>query len=175
MYHFNFLMETALLTHGLVSLSDRDILAAWPWEAKLLAWVENGVVRRGTLREYLPMRGRAREMIRVDRDMLRVGLTAGLNGALTASGTMAVAEDLGIPVAVTVGMGGVGDIVGETICPDLPAVAETNVVLVATSPKDVVNIPATIDWLLHNGVNVLGREVDTCSRACCQGALRKDR
>lgn len=156
-------METALLTHGLVSLSDQDILAAWPWEAKLLVWVENGAVRRGSLREYLPMRSRARTMIRIDHDMLCTGLPEGIDGALTASGTMAAAADMGIPVAVTAGMGGVGDIVGETLCPDLPALTKTDIVLVATSPKDVVNIPATIDWLRRNGVTVLGREGATCS------------
>ena len=158
-----FLMETALLTHGLVSLSDEDILAAWPWEARNLVWVEAGTIRRGTLREYLPVRSRASELIRIDRDLLPAALAKGLSGALTGSGTMAAAQGMGVPIAVTAGMGGVGDIEGETLCPDLPALTETNVVLVATSPKDVIDIPATIDWLLRNGVTVLGRGASTCS------------
>ena len=58
---------------------------------------------------------------------------------------------------------GIGDIEGEKLCPDLPALVETDVVLVATSPKDVLDIPATIDWLLRNGVAVLGRDNDICS------------
>lgn len=156
-------METALLTHGLVSLSDQDILALWPWKTGQLVWVEKGTLRRGTLQEYLPVRGRAKEMIRIDRNMLPAALWEGASGVLTASGTMAAAQNMGVPIAVTAGMGGIGDIEGEKLCPDLPALVETDVVLVATSPKDVLDIPATVDWLLRNGVAVLGRENDTCS------------
>lgn len=159
---YDFLVETALLTHGLVSLSDQDILAVWPWETAQLAWVEGGAVRRGTLEEFLPVRSRAKEMIRIDRDSLPVALSGGVNGVLTASGAMAAAQDMGVPVVVTAGMGGIGDIEGEELCPDLPALAETDVVLVATSPKDVLDIPVTIDWLLRNGIAVLGRETDVC-------------
>jgi hypothetical protein len=84
---------------------------------------------------------------------------------------MAAAERMGVPVAVTAGMGGIGHIEGEKLCPDLPALAETGVVLIATSPKDVLDIPATIDWLLQNGVKVLGRESGTCCGFvfCCDG------
>ena len=115
-----FLMETALLTHGLVSLSDQDILNVWPWETKLLTWVEEGSVRLGSLRDYLPIRNRSKEMIRIDRDTLSTALSEGVSGALTASGTMAVAQNKGIPLVVTAGMGGIGDIEGEELCPDLP-------------------------------------------------------
>ena len=78
-----FLMETALLTHGLVSLSDQDILNVWPWETKHLAWVEEGSVRLGSLRDYLPIRNRSKEMIRIDRDTLSTALSEGVSGALT--------------------------------------------------------------------------------------------
>lgn len=159
----DFLIETALLTHGLVSVSDQDILAIWPWETRQLVWVEKGVVLRGTLQEYLPMRSRAQEMIRIDRSTLSTALSNGISGVLTASGTMAAAQDMGIPIAVTAGMGGVGDIKGEALCPDLPALVETDIILVATSPKDVVDIAATIGWLLQNGVIVLGQKTNTCS------------
>lgn len=46
------------------------------------------------------------------------------SGALTASGTMAVCVKMGIPVAITCGMGGIGDIKGEELCPDLPALQQ---------------------------------------------------
>ncbi len=106
-------METALLTHGLVSLSDRDILALWPWKTERLVWIEKGVLSRGTLREYLPARSCAREMIRIDRNMFPAALSEEMSGALTASGTMAAAQKMGVPIAMTAGMGGIGDIDGS--------------------------------------------------------------
>ena len=113
--------------------------------------------------EYLPMRNRAREILRIDRSTLATALSKGLDGALTASGAMAVAQSMRVPIAVTAGMGGICNIEGEELCPDLTALVETNIVLVATSPKDVVAIAATISWLLRSGVTVLGHKTDTCS------------
>jgi hypothetical protein len=107
-------------------------------------------------------------MIRIDRAMVPAALSEGVSGVLTASGTIAAAESMGVPVVVTAGMGGIGYIEGEELCPDLPALAETDVALIATSPKDVLDIPATIDWLLSNGVKVLGRE----SAVCCGFVFR---
>ena len=53
-------------------------------------------------------------------------------------------------------MGGIGDIVGEELCPDLPALSDLGVALIATSPKDMLNIPATVDYLREHGVTVAG-------------------
>ena len=59
----------------------------------------------------------------------------GISGALTASGTMAVCRERHIPLAVTCGMGGIGDIKGEELCPDLPALRDIPVALISTSPS----------------------------------------
>ena len=86
------------------------------------------------------------------------------NGCLTASGTMAVAELYGVPVAATAGMGGISSYIhGETLCPDLPALVESKTILIATSPKDVVDIQASIYWLLKHQIKVLGVRHDYCS------------
>lgn len=66
------------------------------------------------------------------------------SGALTASGTMAVCVKMGIPVAITCGMGGIGDIKGEELCPDLPALQQIPVVLISAGPKDMLDRKATI-------------------------------
>ena len=61
------------------------------------------------------------------------------------------------------GMGGIGDIVGEELCPDLPALRDIPVALIATSPKDVVDIPATLRWLREAGVRLIGADQDRCT------------
>ena len=75
-----------------------------------------------TMEENFHLRRRAKEIRRIDREILPKAMAEKLNGCLTASGTMAVAELYGVPVAVTAGMGGISSYCqGETLCPDLPA------------------------------------------------------
>lgn len=69
---------------------------------------------------------------------------------------MAVCERYKIPLAVTCGMGGIGDVKGEELCPDLPALAEIPTALVSAGPKDMLDRQSTITWLTEHGVTVLG-------------------
>ena len=158
----DFLMETALLTHGLSSISDEELSAVWPWSEPRLVWLERGQICHGSMADFLPFRQRSRELIRIDRQSLARARREKLSGALTASGTMAVAEEMSVHFAVSAGIGGIGQIVGEELCADLPALVETDIVLVATSPKDVVDIPATVAWLMNHGVHILGRNSASC-------------
>lgn len=164
-----FLVETCLLTHGLPSVSNEELLEKWPWTFPCLTWVDKGVIQIGTMEDYLPFRNRAKEVIRIDCEHLEEACAGGISGALTASGTMAVAAKYGIAVAVTGGMGGIGDIKNETLCADLPALAEIPVTLISTSPKDVIDIEKTVSWLTEHGITILGRYRDVCSGFMCVG------
>lgn len=156
-----FLVETALLTHGLKSIDNKMIVELWPWEHRCIAWVHKGEVIIGNMKEFISFRDKSKELIRIDKDIFIESCNNGISGALTASGTMMAAKQMGIHIAVTAGMGGIGDIVGEELCADLPAIANMDVTLIATSPKDVVDIEATIKWLLDNGVDIFGKDTDT--------------
>lgn len=158
-----FLVESALLTHGLVSVSNETLLRCWPEELSCIAWVDAGKIRIGSMAQFLPSRDRAAELCRIDCDLLPEALEKGISGALTASGTMALCARLGIRLAVTCGMGGIGDIRGEELCPDLPALESIPVTLISTSPKDMLDIPATIEWLRSHGVQVVGTGTDRCT------------
>ena len=155
-----YLVETALLTHGLRSVSQEMLAAAWPFTDSTLCWVEQGKIVRGTMAEYLPFREKNASLIRIDCYQLDTALEQGLSGALTASGTMEACHRMGIPLAVSCGIGGIGDIKGEELCPDLPALSQIPTALLATAPKDMLDIPATIGWLLDHGVHVAG---DRCT------------
>ncbi len=146
-----FLVESALFTHGLVSLSNKTLLDSWPEELDNIVWVDAGKVIVGSMEEYLSFRDRAAQLCRISCDTLELSLASGISGALTASGTMAVCQRMGLSLAVTCGMGGIGDIRGEALCPDLPALRDIPVALLSTSPKDMLDIPATICWLDGRG------------------------
>lgn len=151
-----FLAETCLLTHGLRSVTNEEMAEAWSFAEPCLVWVEKGEIIHGTMERFLSFRANSQNVIRFDCYNLADGLAKGLSGALTASGTMEVCRREGIPLAVTCGMGGIGDIVGEELCPDLPALSDLGVALIATAPKDMLNIPATLDYLKEHGVTVAG-------------------
>ena len=86
----NYLVETALLTHGLRSLSNDYLRKHWTLSEAPIAWVRRGEIKIGSMEEYLSFRTEAQSAIRIDCEILEKALAEGLSGALTASGTMAV-------------------------------------------------------------------------------------
>lgn len=158
-----YLVETALLTHGLKSVTNEEIRDMWTDKQENIVWIEKGEVILGNIDKYLDFRTEADKLLRVDCRTLDKALEEGVSGALTASGTMAVCDRLGIPLAVTCGMGGIGDIRGEELCPDLPALAEIPTVLISAGPKDMLDRQGTIAWLAEHGVTVLGACRDYCT------------
>ena len=96
-----FLVETALLTHGLVSVSNDIMLDTWPEHADELVWVDKGQIITGGMKQFIPFRDRAESLCRIDCFHLEEALQQGISGALTASGTMAVCAHEGIRYAVS--------------------------------------------------------------------------
>ena len=156
----HFLVETCLLTHGLRSVTDEMLLGAWPEELDCIAWIDRGEVRIGSMSDFIPFRKRASEVRRISCKNFAEAVKNGVSGALTASGTMQLCQELGIPLAVTCGMGGLCDIRGEELCPDLPALEEIPVSLISAGPKDMLDVAGTIGWLQERGVQVLGANCD---------------
>lgn len=153
----NFLVETALLTHGLRSVTNEMLEQAWPFgNQSFLTWVDQGNLRVGTLAEYLPFRLRYKQLGRINHFTLPDAMARGLTGALTASGTMAACQKLHIKLAVTCGMGGIGAAHGSS--PDLPALETIPAALLATSPKDMLDIPATLAWLREHNIRLAGTD-----------------
>ena len=158
-----FLVESALLTHGISSISNEEMLEIWPDDLDAIAWVDEGRVMIGGMAEYLPFRDKSKDVTRIDCYSFQGSLDDGISGALTASGTMELCSRLGIRLAVTCGMGGIGNVPGEELCPDLPALETIPVALISTSPKDRLDIEATISWLSDHGVGVCGIGTEYCT------------
>ncbi len=157
------LIETALLTHGLKSVTNEEIRSLWGDKKENIVWIARGEIVIGNIERYLDFRTEADRLFRIDCNTLSQALREGVSGALTASGTMAVCERYKIPLAVTCGMGGIGDIKGEELCPDLPALAEIPTALISAGPKDMLDRQSTITWLTEHGVTILGACRDYCT------------
>lgn len=84
------------------------------------------------------------------------------NGATTVTTTMFFAHMAGIKVFATGGIGGV-HFDGENtmdISADLEELARTNVAVVCSGAKSILDIPRTLEYLETNGVTTLGYQTD---------------
>ena len=61
-----FLAETCLLTHGLRSVTNEEMAAAWPFTDPCLVWVENGKIIHGNMERFLSFRTNSQNVIRFD-------------------------------------------------------------------------------------------------------------
>ena len=160
-----YLIETALLTHGLRSLTNNYLLENWTLPEALIAWIYKGEIKIGTITKYLSFRTEAQSAIRIDCSILE-NVPKQSPARCCTRNHVAVCKKLGIPAAVTCGMGGIGEIKGEELCPDLPALAEIPIILISTGPKDMLERKATVSWLTSHGVQVIG-----ANRGFCTGYL----
>lgn len=83
-------------------------------------------------------------------------LSKGLNGGTTVSGTIIVANLVGIPVFATGGIGGVHRDVGNSldISADLTELGRNRITVVSSGIKSILDIPKTLEYLETQGVTV---------------------
>jgi len=146
------LVETALLGQGLPSLKNNQIRSLWPASSHVAAvWVEQGVIRIGSIENFLNVRD-SQGWLRADERSLQTVVSSFGSAFLTASALFPVATRLGINVIVTAGMGGVR---GNNVSVDMN-LCNYNVLLIASAPKDSLDSTATISMLRNSGVRVIG-------------------
>ena len=78
------------------------------------------------------------------------------NGATTVASTSWIAHRAGIKVLATGGIGGVHHGSLPDVSGDLPALANTPIVVVCSGAKIVLDLPATREWLETYGITVIG-------------------
>ncbi len=161
------LVETALLGQGLPSIDSDEILKIWPISKQLyLPWVEQGMIRLGHIENFLAVRSN-KSWLRVNASNLEKTLDEGYSGFLTASAVMKIAKYLGIKHVVTAGMGGIQ---GDMTSDDLVFLEKTPIFLIATSPKDSLDINKSLNYLMNQSVTVLSYECPFCNGFLFEGS-----
>lgn len=158
-----YLIESALLTHGLKSITNEMLLSVWKKREKRIVWMESGKIQTGEIQEYCTFREKSQYYARINYQNFQHFQREKKSGILTASGTMRACEILGIPLAVTCGMGGLMQGQHKEDCHDILALAESTVSLVAVSPKDMFDLKVTLDGIKSEGIQILGYDTDVCS------------
>ena len=168
---YNYLVETCLLSHGLRAVPDEDIYDAFSRTSAHFAWIQRGKICLGDTDAFLKFRARRVEL-RANRENLDIYCREEADAALTASGVMEICIRNGIDMAVTCGMGGIDISDNKRISSDLRALRDLPVALLATSVKDVLDIPQSMKWLRNHGVKILGHGTERCSgyvlKSCCE-------
>ncbi|HKQ52823.1 MAG TPA: pseudouridine-5'-phosphate glycosidase [Pyrinomonadaceae bacterium] len=144
-------LETALRLEQLV----RDARAVPATIAVL-----GGVVRVGLDKEELELVARQEQIHKLSRRDLAVAVAKGWDGATTVATTAWVAGRAGIKVFSTGGIGGVHRGTLPDVSADLPELAQTNLVVVCSGAKIVLDLQATREWLETYGVTVVGYGTD---------------
>ena len=116
----------------------------------------------GMTPEEIEQFGKRKGIAKVSRRDLPVIYAKKLWGATTVAGTMILANQAGIEVFVTGGIGGVHRGAEKTmdISADLQELAKTDVTVVCAGAKAILDIPLTLEYLETMGVPVLGYQTD---------------
>eukprot|EP01080_Neovahlkampfia_damariscottae_P001356 gene1356-11438_t len=117
-----------------------------------------GVIHIGLTNEDLDKLGKiGTKAKKVSRRDVALCVSQKLDGATTVSGTMVIANKVGIKVFVTGGIGGVHREINETldISADLTELGRTPICVVSAGVKSILDIPKTLEYLETNGVSVI--------------------
>ena len=118
----------------------------------------NGEPIVGMTPEEIEFFGKEKNILKVSRRDLPVVYAKKLCAATTVSSSMILANQAGIEVFVTGGIGGVHRHAQESmdISADLQELGKTNVTVVCAGAKAILDLPLTLEYLETMGVPVLG-------------------
>ena len=118
----------------------------------------DGVPVVGMTPEEIEQFGKRKGVLKASRRDLPVVYAKKLWAATTVATTMIIANQAGIEVFVTGGIGGVHRGAEKTmdISADLQELAKTNVTVICAGAKAILDLPLTLEYLETMGVPVLG-------------------
>ena len=162
-------LESTIICHGM----------PYPQNIKTAEAVENIVVENGAIpatiaiiqgclkvglssdeMNYLAKNGQ--NIPKISRRDLPFSLSQKSDGATTVAATMIIAAMANIKVFATGGIGGVHRDINDSldISADLQELANTNVAVICSGVKSILDIPRTLEYLETHGVPIIGYQTD---------------
>jgi pseudouridine-5'-phosphate glycosidase len=114
----------------------------------------------GLSEEQLDQLAHGEGIQKISRRDLPLAVALGWDGATTVATTMWIASQAGINVFATGGIGGVHRGTLPDISADLTELARTEMLVVCSGAKIVLDLPATREWLETFGVTLVGYGCD---------------
>ncbi len=162
-------LETTIVSHGMPWPDNFDTALAVEAEVRDAGAVPaaiaviGGRIRIGLSEAELKLlSGSHDDVLKLSTADLAYALVAGLDGSVTVAATMVAAALAGIKVFATGGIGGVhrGAETSFDVSADLTELGRTNVIVVASGAKALLDLPKTLEVLETNGVPVIGYRTD---------------
>jgi len=159
-------LESTVITHGLPRPQNlqlaRDMEQAVRAEGAIPATIAvlEGKVTVGLTDAQLEQLANAENVHKISRRDFATAIFRKESGGTTVAGTMFAAHKAGIKVFATGGIGGVHSPESFDISTDLPALADTPMIVVCAGAKAILDLPATLEYLETMGVPVIGYQTD---------------
>ncbi len=160
-------LESSVLTHGLpypenfkTAMDSEALIRANNCIPATLA-VINGRIKIGLSEEEIERMCLDPTYIQMTRKDLPIVVANGLNGSTTVATSIIISRMVGIKVLATAGIGGVHRNGNKTfdISRDLQEIATSNICLVCSGLKSILDMGLTLEYLETFGVPVLGYRV----------------
>ena len=165
-------LESAVITHGLPA--PENITLAFEMEAEVRAGgatpvtiaLFSGKVHIGLTEEQLRGLGEAKNARKISLRDFGIALAGNLSGGTTVAATLFAAQQAGIRVFATGGIGGVHRSGSPTsanvfdVSADLHQLVISPLVVVCAGAKAILDLPATREVLETQGVPVIGYQTD---------------
>ncbi len=122
----------------------------------------DGIIKVGLSENELHKLGSSTEALKCSRRDIPYIVSSGKTGATTVAATMCVAAMAGIRFFATGGIGGVHRDASQSmdISADLQELAHTNVAVISSGVKSILDIGLTLEYLETHGVPVIGYQTD---------------
>lgn len=161
-------LETAVLTHGLPHPHNVEILNSIIEEIKgkgavpCVIGVIDGVVRAGLTLGEVSMLGTEKDVKKISSRDLPAVIGLSLTGGTTVSSTAFISRRIGIDVMATGGIGGIHRDQGgiPDVSLDLLELSRTDIIVVCSGPKSILDLRATFEALETMGIQVIGYGTD---------------
>ncbi len=160
-------LESTVITHGLPHPQNyqlaRDMEATIRREGATPATIAvlDGKIRIGLTDEELARLSQASSTLKVSHRDFATAIVKKASGGATVAGTMFAANQAGIKVFATGGIGGVHKESSFDISTDLKALSDTPMIVVCAGAKAILDLPATLEYLETMGVPVVGYQTDS--------------
>ena len=159
-------LESTVVTHGLprpqnLSLA-RDMEAAVREEGAVPATVGvlKGKVRIGMSEADMEELANDPKPRKISQRDFAIAAVKAENGGTTVAGTVFAAQQAGIKVFATGGIGGIHKESAFDISTDLQALASIPMIVVCAGAKAILDLPATLEYLETMAVPVVGYQTD---------------
>jgi pseudouridine-5'-phosphate glycosidase len=158
--------ESTVITHGLPFPVNGELAKNLEAEVRKHGCIPatiailDGMIYVGLDDQQMERLAQSIDMVKISSRDIAPAIQKKRSGGTTVAGTLAIAQEVGIKVFSTGGIGGVHRNTPFDVSADLGQLGRSQLVVVCAGAKAILDIPATLEVLESYGVPVIGYKTD---------------